>query len=216
MRGISDYRKFLAGLPFFKGFSAREMDVLIGVLRMQKLQAGEYLFKQGMLGNACYIIGQGSIRVTLGAPPKEEELAILSKGALFGQVALMDGGRRSANCIAHESTEVLAMDRNEFDLLFRSGSSFAFKFSDVLIRILVGQLRNANRRLAEVANKQQSRAVPARSTDPEVQELFKELAVKTGSFQVDDFNLNDVSVVYSDADRGRTATPRDPFRKPTG
>ena len=211
MMGLGDYREFLTGLQFFKGFDDHEMDVLVGILRMQKLQSGEYLFKQGMPGTACYIIAQGNIRVTLGAPPKEQELAVLPKGALFGQVALIDGGRRSANCIAQDNTVVLALDRNEFDLLFRSGSSFAFKFLDVLIRILVGQLRSANGRLADVANKQQAHSAPARATDPEMQSFFKDLAVKTNSFKADDFDLDDVSVVYSDSDRARQNTPDDPF-----
>jgi CRP-like cAMP-binding protein len=187
------------------------MDVLVGVLRMQKLPANDYLFKQGMPGTACYIVAQGAIRVTLGALPKEQELAVLRRGALFGQVALIDGGRRSANCIADEDAVVLALDRNEFDLLFRSGSTFAFKFLDVLIRILVGQLRNANGRLAEVASKQQAQSAPARATDPEIQSFFKDLTVRTSSFRTGDFDIEEVSVVYSDADRARQSASDDPF-----
>lgn len=203
---IETYRNFLTDLQFFKGFERREMDVLMGVLRMQEFNTGEVIFRQGAFGNACYIIAQGSIRVTLGSPPKEQELAVLPKGALFGQVALIDHERRSASCTAAEPSVVLVLERNEFDLLFRSGSTFAFKFLDVVIRILVGQLRSANTRLVEAAEQEQAKAAPAAVSDPKVQSLFKDVAVKTDSFRVDDFDLDEVQVLYSESDRARGAS----------
>ena len=206
MTTSNQYREFLSSLAFFQGFEPKEMDVLLGVLRLQRLDPDQYLFKQGMKGNACYILAQGSIRVTLGAPPNEEELAVLPVGALFGQVALIDGGGRSANCIAAEPSVVMALDRNEFDLLFRSGSTFAFKFLDVLTRILVGQLRNANTRLGEVAKVQGAKALPQLNSEPAMQEFFKDVMTKTDSFKQGDFDLGDVQVVYSESDRARGTT----------
>ena len=203
MTTSNQYREFLSSLAFFQGFEPKEMDVLLGVLRLQRLDPDQYLFKQGMKGNACYILAQGSIRVTLGAPPNEEELAVLPVGALFGQVALIDGGGRSANCIAAEPSVVMALDRNEFDLLFRSGSTFAFKFLDIISRILVGQLRGANQRLAEVASREQAKAQPSLPSHPDVQDFLKSVAVQTGTFKLEDFSLDEIQVVYSDADQAR-------------
>ena len=194
--------EFVRSLDYFKGFSEKEINVLLGVLRMQPLRDGQSLFRQGQVGNAVYFIVAGKIRVTIGAGEDEEDLATLGRGDLFGQVALVDG-RRSANCTADGDTVVLALDRNEFDLLFNSGSTFAFKFLDIISRILVGQLRGANQRLAEVASREQAKEQPSLPSHPDVQDFLKSVALQTGTFKLEDFSLDEIQVVYSDADQAR-------------
>ena len=191
----SKYEPFLRSLKIFHGFSPEELGIFMGILREQKLRRDEILFREGQKGNACYIIVDGAIRVSVERGGLTEQLAVLPPGALFGQVALIDGGRRSATCAADELSTVLAMDRNEFDLLFSSGSSFAFKFIDLLTRILVGQLRNANTRLAEVAVRESAAQTPRLPTDPELQRFFKELATQTSSIRLDDPSLAEMEVV---------------------
>lgn len=208
MHGTESYLDFLRGLPLFKGFTDAELNVLMGICRLQHLQPDQLVFREGQVGNACYITVEGRVRVSIGSGAAEQELAKLPAGTLFGQVALIDGSRRSATCAADGPTTVLGIDRNEFDLMFRSGSSFAFKFLDVLTRILVGQLRNANSRLVEVASKEQQAETPRGADDPDIQSFFKELATSTNAMRVDDFNLDDVEVVQSEADRHRVQSYR--------
>ncbi len=197
------HRDFIRGQKLFAGFSDSELDVLMGIFRRQTLEDGKPVFREGRPGNACFIVVEGRIKVTIGHGDKMQELAKLPPGTIFGQVALIDGGRRSAGCWADGPTTVLGLDRNEFDLMFRSGSTFAFKFLDVLTRILVGQLRNANTRLVEVASKEKEAAQPRDAADPEMQDFFKQVATQTNSFRVDDFDLDDVEVVHSVADQQR-------------
>ena len=203
MPGTQQYHSYLRSLPLFKGFSEPEMDVLMGVCRAQDLQPGEAVFKEGQVGNACYIAVEGEIRVSIGSGPREQVLAKLPAGSLFGQVALIDGGRRSATCSAEGPATVLGIDRNEFDMMFRSGSTFAFKFVDVLTRILGGQLRNANNRLVDVASKEQQAAAPRDAADPDIQDFFKEMATTTSAMRADDFDLDDIQVVQSESDKHR-------------
>ncbi len=207
MQAPAHYRRFVRGLKLFEGFTNGEIDVLMGVLRPERLQAEDPVFVQGRLGNACFVVVRGSIRVTLGLGANAQEVATLGQGTLFGQVALIDGGRRSANCIAAEPAVIMRLDRNEFDLLFNSGSSIAFKFLDVLTRILVGQLRNANERLADVATKEQQADKPRSADDDEVQSFLKDLATRTQAFRSDDLDLGDVQVVVSEADKARRPPP---------
>ena len=197
------HRSFVQGLKFFGGFSDAEIDVFMGVLRERRLAEGQYLFEQGSPGNACYIIVSGAIQVTLGARGNEKSVALLVPGDLFGQVALIDGGRRSANCVATVRSVLLELGRNEFDLLFNSGSSFAFKFLDLLTHILVRQLRSANGRLAEAASREVAAPEPSSIEDDEIQAFFKDLAKRTSAVSQDDVDLDGVRVVYSEADKAR-------------
>jgi CRP-like cAMP-binding protein len=203
MAGAYHHREFVKGLKLFRGFHDKEIDVLLGVLNERQLQPDEVLFVEGAPGNACYVIASGRIRVSVERGGTSQELAILPEGSLFGQVALIDGGRRSAACSSVGQTTVLGLARNEFDLLFGSGSTFAFKFLDVLTRILVGQLRNANNRLADVAAKEQASETPKAPDDPDIQDFFKDLAARTAAVKEDDFDLGDIEVVYSQADLAR-------------
>ena len=76
----------------------------------------------------------------------------------------------------------------------------------MLTRILVGQLRNANTRLGEVAKVQGAKALPQLNSEPAMQEFFKDVMTKTDSFKQGDFELGDVQVVYSESDRARGTT----------
>jgi CRP/FNR family cyclic AMP-dependent transcriptional regulator len=147
------HRRLLDGLKHFTDFDAAELDALAGVLRPRTLPANARLFRHGEAADGCYIVAEGRVRVALGKDGEGEQLAILGGGEVLGQMALLDGGKRSATCTALEPTTVLYLGRDEFDLLCRGGSSFALKFLDALTRMLVAQLRYANRRLLALAHK---------------------------------------------------------------
>jgi CRP-like cAMP-binding protein len=175
------------------GFSADELQALAGVLRLRRLSSGDVLFREGAPADGCYLIADGRVRVTVDRPTGAEQLALLGRGDLVGQMALLDGGKRSATCTAADPSVVLFMGRDEFDLVFRSGSSFALKFVDVLTHMLVSQLRYANRRLAAQAEQRErrSRPTPGEQSD---EEFLKEVASITfsGSLDVD---IDEVEVV---------------------
>jgi CRP-like cAMP-binding protein len=167
------HRRLLDGLAHFADFQPAELDALAGVLRPRTLQASARLFRHGDAADGCYIVAEGRVRVALGKDGEGEQLAILGSGEVIGHMALLDGGKRSATCTALEPTTVLYLGRDEFDLLCRGGSSFALKFLDALTRMLVAQLRYANRRLLALAHKN---APPG---DPQARNAMREVAANS-------------------------------------
>jgi CRP-like cAMP-binding protein len=141
-------RAALAQLKVFHGFTPAELDAMAKVLKPERFTAGTVLFCEGDRATGCYIVLDGRVRVSLERGAKPKQLAMLGRGELIGQMALLDGSRRSATCTAAEASTVLKLDREEFDMLFRSGASFALKFVDSVTRMLVAQLRFATRQLA--------------------------------------------------------------------
>ncbi|MGZ6130563.1 MAG: cyclic nucleotide-binding domain-containing protein, partial [Myxococcaceae bacterium] len=69
-------------------------------------------------------------------------------GEVFGMVALIDGGRRSASCVTVGKTRLFRLWRQDFDQLFSSGNRFAFGLVDGMARQLVRHLRSADQLLA--------------------------------------------------------------------
>jgi CRP-like cAMP-binding protein len=184
-------------LGLFKAFAEldeAELEALAGVLVIKQLSTGDTLFVEGQVADGCYLIADGRVRVTVQRQDGPEQLAMLGRGDLVGQMSLLDGGKRSATCTAVEDAVAFHMSRDEFDLVFRSGSSFALKFVDVLTRMLVSQLRYANRRLIAMT----ARHMNEDSRDPRVQGYLKDVALRTLVGNVDDVELDAVEVVVPD------------------
>jgi len=112
----------------------------------QLLKKGEVLFRKGSEGNALYIIKEGSIKISLPSRDGGEViLAIFSEGDFLGEMALLDGMPRSADAVALESSEVLALNRSHF-LAFLKGNEKAMKS---ILCSLTERLRRTDQRLED-------------------------------------------------------------------
>jgi CRP-like cAMP-binding protein len=194
------HRSALPQLKVFQGFTPAELDAIAKVLKPERLAVGTVLFREGDRATGCYIVLDGRVRVSLERGGKPKQLAMLGRGELIGQMALLDGSRRSATCTAAEASVVLKLDREEFDMLFRSGASFALKFVDSVTRMLVSQLRFATRQLATMNDAgQRASAVPtvpgkkAKTTD--LRRDLIQVARGTLDCTVDGCGVDDVELV---------------------
>ena len=83
-------------------------------------QKGELVFSQGEQGKEMYDILSGSVGIFLNYGEAEQrELTILREGS-FGELALLDGGVRSATAVALEAqTELAVLTAGDFAAYFR-------------------------------------------------------------------------------------------------
>ncbi len=143
----------LDDLGLFEGLEPASKSALAQALRERSLVAGEPLFAQGDRAHSCFVVLDGQIVVDteiegLG----RERLSVLGRGDLFGEVALLDGGDRSATCTAGpDGAHVAELVRADFDRLFNAGDALAYGLMDTLLDRLAARLRGATRRLLEVA-----------------------------------------------------------------
>ena len=78
-------------------------------------QAGEVIVEEGHAGNGIYMITSGKVEVIKDlASGSPRRIAVLDKGQLFGEMALMDEQPRSATVRAIEETSCLGIDRSVF------------------------------------------------------------------------------------------------------
>ena len=145
------HRKLLDRLPTFSAFEPAELDAFAGVLQAKRLPKDAVVFRQGDVADGCYLLAEGRVQVSIPRGKGQQALAMLGAGDFLGQMAVLDGGKRSATCTAVEPSTVLYLGRDALDLLVRGRSSFALKFLEALTRMLVAQLRFANRRLLALA-----------------------------------------------------------------
>jgi CRP-like cAMP-binding protein len=134
--------------PLFARLTPKEIDTLSVVLREESHNAGDLICLEGSSGHCCYFIVSGQVEVAKLLPNGERRaLNVLKENEVFGQIALIDPGPRTASCFAKTSAKLLRLDRTDFDQLFTSGSHFAFKLQAAIAKVAAVQLREANRKL---------------------------------------------------------------------
>jgi CRP-like cAMP-binding protein len=81
----------------------------------RRYRRGQLIVSQGDPGDCLFVIASGLVKVTVSSPDGEEMVLItLSEGETFGELALVDGGPRSASVEALEPTDVLILFRKAF------------------------------------------------------------------------------------------------------
>ncbi len=94
-------------------FSETSDEVLMeiaAVVSEEEYKRGQNIFKKGDVGDAMYIINEGSVRIHDG----NHVLSRLVQGQVFGEFALFDKESRSASVTADESTSLFKLEQDDF------------------------------------------------------------------------------------------------------
>jgi CRP-like cAMP-binding protein len=69
----------------------------------------DIIFAEGEMGNVLYVITTGAVKITKIIDKKEITLAILKKGDMFGEMAILESKPRSASAVAYDACTLLAI-----------------------------------------------------------------------------------------------------------
>ena len=115
--------------------------------RLKTIERGATVFAKGDPGTSLFAILEGQVKViSFSAQGKYAVFNVLSAGDIFGEIALLDGGERTADVIAIADCKLLVIERRDFLPLVHSRPDVAQK----LIEVLCGRLRNTSRQVEEV------------------------------------------------------------------
>jgi len=110
--------ELLADLPLFSALGAEELTLLAQAVELRSLQAGETLFRAGDPGEAMYIVTSGEIEISVvDRAGQKIVLTGRHRGDVFGELAMLDAGNRTATATAIVPTELLELDRGDLLLL---------------------------------------------------------------------------------------------------
>lgn len=110
-----------------------EMDAVMGMARLRKAAAEERIFTKGDPGDSLYVILRGRVAVqTESQDAKLMLLNILDSGSVFGEIAMLDGGERTATVVAQEPTELLRIDRRDFMPFLEQRADLCIRLMSVL------------------------------------------------------------------------------------
>jgi CRP/FNR family cyclic AMP-dependent transcriptional regulator len=103
----------LSGVPLFSDLSADELVEVASHLEERNVSPGAHLSNEGGAGYFFFIIDSGTAQVS----KHDEVVAELGPGDFFGEVAVLEAGRRTATVTAQTAMTVFAMFGADFALL---------------------------------------------------------------------------------------------------
>lgn len=148
----------LAGVELFEHLGEDDRARLAESIRVKVLKAGETLFRTGDPGEALFIVLDGEIELFIRDNAGQKiPLTIAGPGQLFGELALLDRGPRTATAEALTDSELLSLSRDDLVALFQKTPTAALHLlagmgkmtrkADELIRTRVS--RNVNEEVVE-------------------------------------------------------------------
>jgi CRP/FNR family cyclic AMP-dependent transcriptional regulator len=147
--------ELLRSVALFADLEEGELERFSHVAVPRSFPAGTRVFHEGDSSDACYIVSEGSFRVTREhSDGRAITLATLGPGEIFGELAMLDGDKRSASAESITDGTLLALPASDVRSLLGRNPEIALK----LVAGLVRRLRQANMRLS----RQSFQTVPSR------------------------------------------------------
>jgi len=144
---LLDRRPLLRAHPFFAKMDDAILNQLASRAVTQHAHKSTVLFRKGDIGSRLYLVCAGAVRIS--TPSEEGKDAILNlimPGEIFGEIALLDGGERTADAVAIEDSELMIIERRDFMPLLEQYSEIAKR----LIEILCSRLRRTSEQIEDI------------------------------------------------------------------
>lgn len=132
----------------FGVLSKAKLSALIEASNRVKLSPGKLIFSRGDPAKTVYVVLGGEISIEILSPDgRSVSLAVLKKGEIFGELAVLDDGTRSADARALEESQILSISKKTFLDLTSSEAVFSY----AIIRELIGRLRTTDTQIENVS-----------------------------------------------------------------
>lgn len=127
--------------PLFSGLDDDAARALESSMSPLSLKRGEVLFHEGDDGNQLYVVTEGKIKLGRTSPDgRENLLAILGPGQMFGELSFFDPGPRSATATSVTDVTVQSLSHEALTPVLSSHAEVAM----ALLNQLAGRLRRTN------------------------------------------------------------------------
>ena len=98
--------------------------------------AGQTIFTEGQPGEVMYVVQDGEVELRIG----DRVLETVGPGDVFGEMALIDAGNRSATAAAKTECQIVPVPRKHFEFLIQQTPHFALQ----VMQVMADRLRRMN------------------------------------------------------------------------
>lgn len=147
---LDEIRDMLLNSPLLNSFPPAEILSAARYFSLSHIEQGNVIFKEGDMGTFMCLIIEGNVSVQKSNQDGEDvELAKLPKGRTFGEMAVFDGERRSAKCIAASDCTLLILSKDSLEKMILESPRIAAKVIRAIAISLSRRLRMADGRLVD-------------------------------------------------------------------
>jgi CRP-like cAMP-binding protein len=133
--------------PLFAALNDEAARALMESMTSSHLERSDILFREGEQGDRLYVIGEGKIKLGRSSVDgRENLLAVLGPGEMFGELSLFDPGPRTATATAIAETQLIALGHEDLDSFLLGRPAVAAN----LLAALARRLRRTNEALADL------------------------------------------------------------------
>jgi CRP-like cAMP-binding protein len=151
---IKDLQQSLNSIPLFQSLTKRDLNLLMKIIHNRSYVAGEFIFYQGDPGIGLYIIREGEVQIQRENEKGDKViLASFTKGDFFGELALVDGEKRSASAISHTDSRVAVIFKPDLDEFIERYPKKGIKILGGISNIIAVRLRKMNEDYFYLLNK---------------------------------------------------------------
>ena len=118
---------FLNSINIFSDLSDDQCNSLQKFFKPRKYLKNSMIILEEEYGDLVFVVQSGTIKITrVNDEGKEVILALLGPGEIFGELAILDGEARSANALAQENCQLLAINKEDFLDILKNNFSISF------------------------------------------------------------------------------------------
>ncbi|MFS2198727.1 cyclic nucleotide-binding domain-containing protein [Pseudomonas sp. Pseusp3] len=144
----NEIRDWLMDCGLFNQLLPADLAAASGYFSISSIAQGEEIFQEGDAGSFMCIIHTGQVAVQkTTADGQRVTIATLRSGRSFGEMAVLDGERRSASCVAASNCQLLNLGKDSLEKMLNDAPKIAAKIIRALAVSLSKRLRMADGQL---------------------------------------------------------------------
>jgi CRP/FNR family cyclic AMP-dependent transcriptional regulator len=111
------------------------------IIERRSYKAGETVFREGEQGSSAFVVQSGEVVISKVVDGKDQELAVVGKGGIFGEMALIDEQPRMATAKVRDGATIMTISK----LIYKDKLKQSDPFIRALLRILVETVRSSSK-----------------------------------------------------------------------
>jgi CRP/FNR family cyclic AMP-dependent transcriptional regulator len=148
----------LKQVDIFYDFSQSELELIASICTEKEYKQGDTIFEENSTSDELYVIISGEVEIQVSSAlikgeassDKPQTIAVIRRGQSFGEMALLDEGRRSAAArCGEEGGRLLAIPRDKLISLCETYPHLGYKLMYNLAIDLSMKIRNADLQIRE-------------------------------------------------------------------
>ena len=144
---VSQPKFAISEIDLFKGLTPEECRLVEGIVQPLQFEKGDVIIREGAEANLLFVLARGKVSVQIRVPGqggRRKRVASIGPGLSFGEMALLDGGKRSADIVADERVICYGFQVEQLQALAAEHPNIMITILGNLTREFSERLRHAN------------------------------------------------------------------------